>query len=192
MLTEAELNERLLKIRMLLLDLDGVLTEGGITMDGEREIKTFSARDGVGIKYLQRNGVEVAIITGRRGDAASQRARDLGIEELHMFALKKWPVVQEILKRRNFKIEEMAYIGDDLVDLPIMLRVGLGLAVADTAPEVIAHCHAVLGKPGGRGAVREAAEMILRAQGKWDAVVQSYLSLDEPEPQNPSSPQGPN
>lgn len=179
MLDETLLHDRLAKIRLLILDVDGVLTDGGIIMSDTDELKTFNAQDGVGIKYLIRSGIDVAFVTGRTSKAVEHRAHDLGVTELHMKVLKKWPVVEEILKRRGLSRDEVAYVGDDLVDLPVMLRVGLGIAVADATFETRHHAHAVAGRAGGKGAVREVAEAILRAHGKWDQIVEGYLHLED-------------
>lgn len=178
MLDETSLHETLAKIRLLILDVDGVLTDGGIIMTDTEDTRIFNAQDGVGIKYLIRSGIEVAFVTGRTSKSVEHRARDLGVTELHMKVLKKWPAVEEILKRRELNRDEVAYVGDDLMDLPVMLRVGLGIAVANAVPEVRTHAHATTEKEGGKGAVREVAEAILRASGKWDAIVESYLHLE--------------
>ncbi len=171
---ETSLRERLVAVRLLLLDVDGVMTDGGIILTGGDESKRFDVRDGTGIKYLQRSGVEVALITGRRSAVVERRAAELGITEVHQGALKKWPVAEALLERLGVRPEHAAYVGDDLIDLPVMLRVGAAFAVADAAAEVRLRAHDVTQCPGGRGAVREVAEAILCAQGKWKAIVARY------------------
>lgn len=161
---------------MLILDVDGVLTDGGVYLGGREETKRFDVRDGTGIKYLMRSGVDVAMISGRASEANAAVARELGIAELHQNALRKWPVVEEMLQRRGLEVEKVAYMGDDLMDLPVMIRVGLALAPADAAPEARERAHAVTDRPGGHGAVREVADALLRAQGVYDDLVNGYLS----------------
>jgi len=180
MLDETLLRHRLAAVRLLILDVDGVMTDGGVSLSSRDETKRFHVRDGSGIKYLRRSGVDVAMITGRDSKAVARRARELGIVEVHRRALKKWPVVESILARRRLTPEQAAYVGDDLIDLPVMLRVGVGFAVADASEDVRRHADAVTRNPGGRGAVREVAEAILRAQGKWDEIVSGYVEVGDP------------
>jgi YrbI family 3-deoxy-D-manno-octulosonate 8-phosphate phosphatase len=177
MLDETLLGNRLAAVRLLILDVDGVMTDGGISLSSRDETKRFHVRDGSGIKYLRRSGVDVAIITGRDSKAVARRAQELGVVEIHQRALKKWPVVESILSRRRLTPEQAAYVGDDLVDLPVMLRVGVSFAVADAHEEVRRRADAVTRNPGGHGAVREVAEAILRAQGKWDEIVADYVEV---------------
>jgi len=154
------------KIKLLLLDVDGVLTDGRIILDnGGNEIKAFHVRDGHGIKLAQRAGIIVGIITGRSSEVVSVRARELGIEEVHQGALDKIIVYNDIIAKYGCTDEEVAFIGDDIVDVPIFKRVGLAVAVADADPEVKPYVDMTTKAEGGRGAVREVINMILGAQG---------------------------
>jgi 3-deoxy-D-manno-octulosonate 8-phosphate phosphatase (KDO 8-P phosphatase) len=171
------LRARAEKIALLVLDVDGVLTDGLLYYDAQGEaMKAFSVHDGTAIKWLQRAGVEVAILTGRESKPVLARARELGIKEVMMDAKHKLPVMMAFVNRTGYDPDTIAYMGDDLLDLPVLHRVGLALAPADAAPEVRAAAHFVASAPGGRGAVREACELILKAIGKWDEITRPYLS----------------
>lgn len=162
-------------IRLLLLDVDGVLTDGRIVYDGRgREFKSFDIKDGQGIKIFQQAGLKVGILSGRKSSAVRFRAKELGIEILYQKALDKAKTLEVILQKNQIRAEQICFMGDDLVDLPVLLRVGLAVAVADGAQEVKANAHYVTHHPGGRGAVREICELILKAQGKWESVTQKY------------------
>ncbi|HKJ70144.1 MAG TPA: HAD-IIIA family hydrolase [Gammaproteobacteria bacterium] len=175
-LNEQALDARMAAVRLLVLDVDGVLTAGGIFMDDDgREYKRFDVRDGHGIKLLQRFGVAVAIITGRRSGVVEQRARELGIEHVIQGALRKGEAFTELLAATGADAERVAMVGDDVVDLPVMVRAGLGLTVADAHPEVRTRAHWITESPGGHGAVREIADRLLRAQGHWDELMAGYL-----------------
>jgi 3-deoxy-D-manno-octulosonate 8-phosphate phosphatase (KDO 8-P phosphatase) len=168
--------ERSKHIRLLLLDVDGVLTDGCVVYDGQgRELKSFNIKDGHGIKLLQRAGLEVGILSGRRSAAVRLRARELGIGLLSQKVLDKAKGLEEILRRKKIAAEQICYVGDDLVDLPVFSRVGLAVAVADSVPEVRKKAHYVTRHTGGRGAVREICELILKAQGKWELVTAKYI-----------------
>lgn len=171
-----EVLERAKKVRMLMLDVDGVLTDGKIilTSDGE-EIKNFNVLDGMGIKLLQKIGVEVAIISSRFSKVTEQRAKELGIELVFQKHLDKLKIYEEILKLRNLKDEEIAYIGDDWIDLPILKRVGLAVGVPNGWYPVNFYVHYVTKHKGGEGAVREVCDLILRAKGKWEKTLNLYL-----------------
>ena len=162
-------------IRLLLLDVDGVLTDGRLYYgnNGE-ELKAFHIQDGLGIKLLQRNGVRVGIITGRRSELVARRAGELGIELLVQGREDKSRALDELLVRDPIPLHQIAFMGDDLPDLPVMTRVGLALTVADCASSVAPRAHWQARRGGGRGAVREAAEFILKAQGRFDAAVEGY------------------
>jgi 3-deoxy-D-manno-octulosonate 8-phosphate phosphatase (KDO 8-P phosphatase) len=163
------------RIRLVLLDVDGVMTDGSILFLGDgTEVKAFHARDGVGIKVAQRCGLEIGVITGRRSEAVGRRCAELGIQELHQGDWRKLPAFEGILERRGLDPQEVCFVGDDLVDLPVLRRVGLAVAVPDAHPEVLAVVHAVTTCGGGRGAVREILDAILRAQGKWPEVMGLY------------------
>ena len=168
------------KIRLLLLDVDGIMTDGRIHYD-ERggEIKSFDVKDGHGLKLLQRAGFQVGIITGRCSSIVKRRADELGIEILYQGAKDKIIPYEEILREGGFKDDQVAYMGDDLVDLPILLRVGFSATVADAVAEVKDRVHYVASRPGGRGAVREVCEVLLKQAGGWAAVTDRYYSKGE-------------
>jgi 3-deoxy-D-manno-octulosonate 8-phosphate phosphatase (KDO 8-P phosphatase) len=155
------------KIKMLLLDVDGVLSDGRIILDNHgNELKAFHVRDGHGIKMAQRAGITIGIITGRRAEVVNVRARELGIEEVHQGALEKIGVYESILDKYRLRDEEVAFIGDDIVDAAILKRVGLAVCVADSDPSVRPFADMVTKTDGGRGAVREVINFMLKTQGK--------------------------
>ncbi|MEW6385968.1 MAG: HAD hydrolase family protein [Thermodesulfobacteriota bacterium] len=166
-----EVRQRAQAIRLLLLDVDGVLTDGSLYFDAKGEtLKVFHVRDGHGIKMAQRAGIEVAFLSGRRSDAAFHRAKELGIARFYEGLRDKVAVFQDLLEVLRLSPPEVAAVGDELVDLPLFGRVGLAVAVADAPPEVRAGAHWVTTLPGGRGAVREVCDLLLKAQGKWPEV----------------------
>jgi 3-deoxy-D-manno-octulosonate 8-phosphate phosphatase (KDO 8-P phosphatase) len=170
-----EVLQRARGIRLLILDVDGVLTDGRLYFDAKGEtLKVFHVRDGHGIKMAQRGGIEVALVSGRRSDAAFHRARELGITRFAEGVRDKVAVLGELLAALNLTAEQAAAVGDELVDLPLFHRVGLGVAVADAVPEVRAAAHWVTTLPGGRGAVREVCDLLLKAQGRWDELVRPW------------------
>lgn len=179
--------ERARRVRLVVLDVDGVLTDGGIylgaTEGGERvEMKRFDITDGLGIRLLREAGLEVAMVTGRESTAVRMRAEELGITECHQDrSAAKLPVVRGILERLGLEWDEVACIGDDLPDLPVLRRAGLAVAVANARPEVRAVAHWVTRRTGGRGAVREFAEALLEARGEWARGVDAYLAAREVE-----------
>lgn len=170
-----DLLHRAQAIRLFVMDVDGVLTAGGIsyTASGD-ELKTFNIRDGLGIKLLQRAGIETAIITGRNSAIVERRARELGIAHLFQGHEDKRGAFDTLLQHTGLDASAVAYIGDDLPDLPLIRRAGLGLTVADGDPRATASADWISSRPGGAGAVREAAEMILSAQGKLNTLLESY------------------
>jgi 3-deoxy-D-manno-octulosonate 8-phosphate phosphatase (KDO 8-P phosphatase) len=155
-------------IKLLILDVDGVLTDGQIilTEQGE-EIKSFNARDGHGLRMLMAEGIEVAIISGRKSKAVDLRAGDLGIEEVHQGVKNKGPLCQEIIRRRNLSKAEVCCVGDDVPDLPLFEHAGTSFAVADASLPVKRLASHVTRQRGGHGAVREVCEILLEARGKW-------------------------
>jgi 3-deoxy-D-manno-octulosonate 8-phosphate phosphatase (KDO 8-P phosphatase) len=169
---------RALRIKMIIMDVDGTLTDGALFVlpDGE-EVKSYNVRDGLGILLAHLAGFKTAIITGKTSRALEKRAEKLRIEELHQGILDKKPVLEAILAKHGLKNEEAAYIGDDLGDLAVIKAVGLAGAVADAHPEVKKNCHFISQQSGGRGAVREFIEFILDAQGKWGEVEEKVKSL---------------
>jgi 3-deoxy-D-manno-octulosonate 8-phosphate phosphatase (KDO 8-P phosphatase) len=174
-----EVRERARRIRLLILDVDGVLTDGSLYYDAKGEtLKVFHVRDGHGIKMAQRGGLEVALVSGRRSDAAFHRARELDINLFYEGVRDKVAILEQLLAALNLTPPEVAAVGDELVDLPLFHRVGLTVAVADAVPEVRAAAHWVTSLPGGKGAVREVCDLLLQAQGKWEELVQPWLGPD--------------
>ena len=164
------------RVTLLLLDVDGVLTDGGIVYDETgREIKRFHVRDGHGIKMLQRAGVEVGIITGRNSVVTAVRAKELGISVVRQGATDKVAAWREIVAQRGLPPEATAYVGDDIVDVPLLKCVGFAAAPADAEPYVRDAADFVSSRAGGQGAVREIIEFLLRAGGRWDAAVSRYF-----------------
>lgn len=162
--------------------MDGVLTDGRLVYgpDGEKE-KVFHVRDGLGLRLLQRDGLKVGIISGRESEALRIRADDLGIDWLMMERSDKGPAFDEFLAVQGVSPERVAFIGDDLVDLPILLRCGLAFAPADAVDKVREKVHRVLSGRGGHGVVRELCELLLRARGSWGQLIAPYYVVGEPD-----------
>jgi 3-deoxy-D-manno-octulosonate 8-phosphate phosphatase (KDO 8-P phosphatase) len=168
-------NHKLKKIKWLILDVDGVMTDGRIIMDSEgREIKNFDVRDGHRLKLLQRYGIKIAILTGRQSKVVEYRAKDLGIDDVYQGALNKKDIFEKILKKHKLSADAVAYLGDDIVDIPVLKRVGFSATVADAVDVVKKSVDYVTKNRGGHGAVREICEMILQAQGKWPEIAAKY------------------
>ena len=171
------MRERLIKIKLLLLDVDGVMTDGRIQFDDNGvETKAFDVKDGHGMKLLQRAGIPIGIITGRQSEVVAFRAAELGIDILYQGAKDKLVPYREILQLHGLADAEIAYVGDDLIDLPILRRVGFAATVADAVDEVKPYVHYVTRRPGGRGAVREVCDLLLRESGRWDTAAERYFS----------------
>ena len=175
-----QLLARARKIKLLLMDVDGVLTDGRFwhvprPSGGVFETKTFHSRDGLGFRIAHQAGLKTGFITGRRSPAVEYRAKELGVHFLKQHAREKLEPYQEILREARLKNEEICYVGDDIVDLPLLTRVGLAVAVGDGHKALRRYVHYVTQQPGGFGAVRETIELILTAQGKWDYVIKHYL-----------------
>lgn len=169
------MNEKLQDIRLLLLDVDGVMTDGRIIYDGNGlETKFFNVKDGHGIKMLQRYGIDVGIITGRTSPVVDIRARELGIELLYQGALRKLESYEDVKLKTGLTDSQIAYMGDDIIDVPVMRRVAFAAAPPDALPEVLAIADYVATVGGGRGAVREICDLILRGRGLWNEVVERY------------------
>jgi 3-deoxy-D-manno-octulosonate 8-phosphate phosphatase (KDO 8-P phosphatase) len=176
MLELSEVERRAAGVRLLLLDCDGVLTDGRITpVVGGDELKSFHTHDGHGLVMLHRAGLRSGIISGRTSRLVEMRAADLGVAYVRQGALDKLSVFDALLAEAAVSPSEVAYVGDDVVDIPLMRRSGLGVAVADATPDTRDAAHHVTRLAGGRGAVREVCEMILRAQGRWDELMKKYL-----------------
>jgi 3-deoxy-D-manno-octulosonate 8-phosphate phosphatase (KDO 8-P phosphatase) len=169
------MNAKIASLKLLLLDVDGVLTDGRIYIDNHGvESKAFDVKDGHGLKLLQRAGIQVGLITGRQSAVVSFRARELGIELLCQGIQKKLDTYTAILAGQGLQDEEVAYMGDDLVDLPVLRRVGFSATVQDACDEIKPYVHYISKLRGGRGAVRELCEYILKEGGHWDAVTARY------------------
>ncbi len=169
------------RIRIIGLDVDGVMTDGGIYLgtvgDASHEFKRYDIQDGIGIHFLKRAGLRVAIVTGRVSESVRLRARELEIDDVAQDAnAQKLPAFLEILKRHGVQPADAAFIGDDFPDLALLKIVGLPVAVGNAVPEVRAVCSLRLKRTGGAGAVREFAELLLKARGEWKAVSDAYVS----------------
>lgn len=169
--------ERARAIKLVAFDVDGIMTDGSLYLtDDGKEMKGFNSLDGHGLKMLKSTGVELAIITGRTSQLVVHRARNLGITHLHQGAHDKLTVYRQLLEDLNLSAEQTAYMGDDVVDLPVMRRSGLAITVPAAPDLVKAHSHYITRREGGRGAVREACEFLMRAQGNFDAQMAIYLA----------------
>jgi 3-deoxy-D-manno-octulosonate 8-phosphate phosphatase (KDO 8-P phosphatase) len=171
----ATLDQRAAGIRLVCTDVDGVLTTGALQYgDGPAHGKVFHVRDGAGIKWLQRAGIPVAFISGLHSPATLHRAADLQVEDCIVGRLDKGPVLEQLCAKYGVRPEQVAHLGDDLADLPLLTRVGLACCPLDAVAEVQAAAHWVVPVPGGRGVLRAVAERILKAQGRWAGVVAAY------------------
>ena len=169
------LEERGARIKLLLLDVDGVLTDGStFVSDSGEEMKRFSIRDGLGLKLLQANGVEVALVSGRLSSSTSRRALELGIREVHQGSWDKAAVCRRFIAERGLVRDDVCAVGDDILDLAMFGLSGVRFAVADAVEEVRGAADVVLDKPGGKGAVRDVCEWILKCKGKWDSIVAGF------------------
>lgn len=167
--------QRASRLRLVIFDVDGVLTDGGIYIGAGGELmKRFCIKDGMGITLLRRGGIKTAIITGRRSEIVQQRADELHIDVVHQGCQDKRLAYRELKKKLDLSNEEIGYAGDDLLDLPILLQAGFPVAPRDAVFEVRAAAQLVTGEKGGYGAVREIAEFILKAQNKWEGLIAGY------------------
>ena len=167
--------DRARRVRAILMDADGILTAGGILVaPGGEEWKLFDARDGLGLRIARETGFLLGVISGRRSSALERRAHELRFDEIHQGVTDKLRVFEAVIARWKIPPEEVAYLGDDLVDAPVLRRAGFAATVPDAAEEIRRLVHFVSSHPGGRGAVREVIEYILRTQGRWESVLKSY------------------
>ncbi len=172
----AERKQNLSGIKILIIDVDGVLTDGSLIISGDgSESKIFNTLDGHGIKMWQRAGLKVAFLSGRTSEATTRRAEQLEIDEVFQGCHDKLGVLQNFIDRSGLSVKEVAYIGDDLPDLPVIRYVGFGAAVANAVDEVKQHADYVTTCKGGSGAVREVIEYILKSTGKWQELMNKYL-----------------
>jgi 3-deoxy-D-manno-octulosonate 8-phosphate phosphatase (KDO 8-P phosphatase) len=171
-----DITERARKIKILIVDCDGVLTDGRIIiLPGGDETKAFDVKDGHAVVMLQRAGLKAAIISGRESSVVRARAKELGVAHLYEMAWVKTEPYEKILSEEGLKDEEACYVGDDVIDIPLLRRAGLAVTVADAVQEAKQHSHLVTRRAGGRGAVREVIELILKAQGKWQEALSRYV-----------------
>lgn len=169
--------ERAAKVKLFIFDVDGVLTDGGLHYGAEGEaFKTFNVQDGLGIKLLQESGVLTGIISARRSPQVAARAKDLAIEFVHQGGHDKLTPFRALLAQLDLTEEQVGFIGDDVVDIPILSRAGFAVAVPNARPEVLARAHHVTEHRGGHGAVREVCEFVLRAQGNYERVMAQFLA----------------
>lgn len=172
------MNDKLKQIELLLLDVDGVMTDGRIIWDAQGiETKFFNVKDGHGIKLIQRAGIQVGIITGRISPVVDLRAKELGIEILHQGALNKLDSYEEIKRRTGLTDHQIAYMGDDVIDVPVIRRVGFSAAPADALDEVLNVVDYVARARGGWGAVRELCDLLLKGRGMWQQLVVERYQL---------------
>lgn len=165
-------------IRLVIFDVDGVLTDGSLFYgDDGQEYKAFHSRDGHGMNMLQNSGVEIGIITGRTSSVVNHRMKNLNISHIYQGQSDKLPAFESLMEKLDLRPEQIAYVGDDIVDLPIMLRVGLAISVADGHPLAKQHAHWTTSKSGGRGAAREVCEFVMEAQGTLQTALQKYLNF---------------
>lgn len=163
-------------IKAIVLDIDGVLTDGGIGYCGDTEVKFFHVRDGHGIKLAMRAGLKVGILSGRSSVANRVRAAELGMDFIYEGKKDKRAAFAELLAEQGLKAGECLYVGDDVVDIPVLRLAGIAVTVADAPAMMDDHCHMRTSLGGGRGAVREVIDLLLKKQGKWDALMERYLS----------------
>lgn len=177
MFSQSEIKTRAAAIKLVIFDVDGVLTNGSLIYgDDGQEYKAFHSRDGHGMKMLQASGVDIGIITGRTSEVVKHRVKNLGIKHVFQGQIDKLPSFDKLRNTLKLSPEQVAYVGDDVVDLPIMLRVGLAIAVHDAHDVVKQHAHWITCHGGGQGAAREVCELIMDAQGSLEPALMKYLS----------------
>lgn len=168
--------EKAAAVRLVIFDVDGVLTDGSLFLgDDGQEYKAFNSRDGHGMKMLQASGVDIGIITGRTSQVVKFRMDSLGIKHVYQGQQDKLPAFEELIQALELSSEQVAYVGDDVVDLPILIRVGLAIGVQDAHPLVKQHCHWITPNPGGCAAARDVCELIMQAQGTLENQLNHYL-----------------
>lgn len=174
---DPQLGEKIKKIKILILDVDGVLTDGQIFINDKGiEIKAFDVKDGHGIRMAQRAGLRIAFLSGRKSKAVIKRAKELGVVDVLQGILYKLEGYEALQEKYRLEPEEIAYVGDDVIDIPVLRRVGFSIAVLDATDEVKEVVHYITRLPGGRGAVREVIDLILKVQGHWNEVMERYYS----------------
>lgn len=174
---QEELRHKAKKIKLLLLDVDGVLTDGRIIYDSRgQDLKFFDVHDGLGVHLLKKSGIKTILITAKGSKTIKPRARDMGVEEIFENISPKSAILAKILKKYNANADEVCFVADDLVDLGLMKIVGFPIAVFNAAQDIKKAAAYITIRHGGRGAVREVAELILKSQGKWDEVIKYYAA----------------
>jgi len=174
-ITKEELNARLRRVKLLLLDVDGVLTDGRIVYDSRgSELKFFDVHDGLGVYVLHKAGIPTVLVTAKSSKTIRPRAKDMRVAEVFADVFPKTAILDKILKKYNVSIDEICFVADDLVDLSLIHKVGLPVAVANASNEIKEAAVYVTNRTGGRGAVREIAELILKSQGKWEGILKFY------------------
>lgn len=178
-----DITRRAARVRLLLMDVDGVLTDGKLynLPDGTGKVvetKAFDSQDGISLHWLNWKGIQAGVISGRVSPATEERCRQCRIAFVYQGHIEKIPIFEEILAKAGVTPDDVAYVGDDLTDLVIMRRVGLAIATANARPEVKRAAHWVTGQPGGQGAVREVVELLLKAQGHWDDILRKYEAYE--------------
>ena len=176
---DAKIMEAAARTKLLLMDVDGVLTNGRLynVPDAEgkmAETKGFDSQDGIGLQWLNWKGIKTGVISGRNSPSTVERAKQARMNYVYQGHTEKIPIIEEIMADAKIAKDEVAYIGDDLTDVVVMHRVGLAIATANARPEVKAQAHYVTSAPGGSGAVREVVELILKAQGYWEEILRKY------------------
>ena len=171
---------KIVPIRMLLMDVDGVLTDGGIHWDNRGiQSKTFNVKDGFGIHWIRKLDIKTGIITGKTSEIVLHRAQELKLDEVHQGEIYKLPVYENIKKKYGFSDEQIAFVGDDLLDLPVIARVGFSAAPMDAHEQVLASVDFVSQYPGGKGAVREVIDLTIKAQGKWEKFLSDIMNWNQ-------------
>jgi 3-deoxy-D-manno-octulosonate 8-phosphate phosphatase (KDO 8-P phosphatase) len=170
---------RAARVKLLLMDVDGVMTDGTYWQvpDGQgglAEIKAFDSQDGIALQWLRRFGIQAGVISGRVSVATAERAKSAGFAYIYQGHTEKIPILDEILEESKLSAEQVGYVGDDFTDVVVMHRVGFAVAVANAKDEVKAHAHWTTTNPGGHGAVRDVVELMLKAQGRWDEILRHY------------------
>ncbi|MCL1908733.1 MAG: HAD hydrolase family protein [Holophagaceae bacterium] len=175
--TKKDIERRAKKIRLVCTDVDGVLTDGHMQYGPESgHWKQFYVRDGVGIKALQKSGIPVVFISGQRSEATDKRAKDLGVEDCFTGIATKVSLIEKICTKYRVSFDEVAYVGDDMIDIGLLRQAGLAMCPRDAVPEVLEIAHWIVPKDGGKGVIRAVAEFILKSKGLWEGLVDSYLN----------------
>ena len=175
MLMPHHLIEKILRVKLLVMDVDGILTDGRIIYDsGGRQLKFFDVQDGFGVHLLRRAGIEAAIITAKRSRVVTRRAKDFKLKYVYQDCSDKLKALEGIIRKLKLSPEQVCYMGDDLLDMPAFKRCGFAVSVPNAVDEIKQEAHYVTRKEGGRGAVREVCDLIIKAQGKWEKAVYRY------------------